>query len=116
MHWPLPLHDATPSQTSSLSQSAPAPLAGFAQPPTGSQLSNVQGLPSTQLSACPRRTPVLTGLGPLQTLPSEHDVPFGSALPAAQVPFRAALRAVARRCRRRTTCRSAAATRGAAVP
>src|SRR5512144_1630212 len=76
MHCPVPLHDATPSQTSSLSQSAPAPLAGFEQPLVGSQLSNVQGLPSTQLSACPStHAPDWQVSGPLQTLPSEHDVP-----------------------------------------
>src|SRR5262245_61169938 len=51
------------------------------QPPTGSQGSRVHGLLSLQLRSRPRRqTPALHVSSPLQTLPSEHEVPSGTGV------------------------------------
>jgi hypothetical protein len=54
--------------------------AGCSQPSTGSQTSFVQGLPSSQLGGVPgAQTPAWQVSIPLQTVPSSHDVPFGTA-------------------------------------
>jgi hypothetical protein len=61
-------------------------------PSIGSQLSAVQGLPSSQLSGVPPwQTPLWQVSAPLHTLPSEHDAPFAIAActqPLAPQPSR----------------------------
>jgi hypothetical protein len=70
-----------PLQTLPSGQAIPLATATFWQPTTGWQLSVVQTVPSLQLSATPGvHTPTWQVSPPLQTLPSAHDAPFGSAV------------------------------------
>ena len=65
VHWLLSLHGVPGA----------AGVCGW-QPPTGSQMSRVQGLPSLQLSGRPKRQiPAPHFSSPLQTLPSEQGMP-----------------------------------------
>jgi hypothetical protein len=76
VHTP-PWHVSSPLQTSPSRQGVPLTTVVFWQPVTGSQLSVVHGLLSSQLSAVPAvHTPPWQVSLPLQTLPSGHAVPF----------------------------------------
>jgi len=58
-------------------QAPPAAAGGFWQPSVALHESVVHGLPSLQLSGgvVARQNPVVHASTPLQTFPSEHDVP-----------------------------------------
>jgi hypothetical protein len=59
----------------------PFVTAGFWQPVVGLQESVVQGFESLQLSAVPAaQVPDWQVSGPSQALPSEHEVPFATAV------------------------------------
>jgi hypothetical protein len=71
---------SAPLQTLPSRHAVPLSTAVLPQPVTGLQASVVQTLPSLQLSAVPGvHAPLWHVSAPLQTLPSEHAVPFASA-------------------------------------
>src|SRR5439155_11450212 len=69
-----------PLQTLPSEQEAPSAAVTCEQPPVGLQASTVQGLASLQSSGVPgEQTPDWQVSAPLQTLPSEQEVPFATA-------------------------------------
>jgi hypothetical protein len=70
-----------PLQTVPSAHAVPFGTAVFWQPATALQLSVVQALPSLQLSGVPGvQAPLWQVSSPLQTSPSAHDEPFGTAV------------------------------------
>jgi hypothetical protein len=87
-----PWHVSAPLQTDPSGHGVPFETATCWQPITGSQLSVVHELPSSQLSAAPGvQTPPWQVSAPLQTVLSAHDVPFATVvfwqMPALQTSF-----------------------------
>jgi hypothetical protein len=82
MQAPDPLQVSRPLQTFPSEQDVPAASGVWLTPVTGLQASAVQGFPSLTRSALPGwQTPEpLQISSPLQTFPSEHDVPAATAV------------------------------------
>jgi hypothetical protein len=79
-------HVSLPLQTLPSAQGVPFSTGVVEQPKVGLQLSEVQTLPSLQLSAVPAvHVPPWQVSPPLQTLPSLHEVPFSTAVLAQPV-------------------------------
>jgi hypothetical protein len=73
-------HVSAPLQTFASAHGVPFRTAAAVQPKDGLQLSVVHTLPSLQTSAVPAvHVPLWHVSGPLQTFPSEHEVPFSTA-------------------------------------
>src|SRR5215468_94231 len=71
---------SAPLQASPSEHAVPSVTAGCSQPFTASQVSVVHGLLSLQLSGVPgAQVPASQVSAPLQTSPSEHAVPSGTA-------------------------------------
>ena len=84
---PDPLHVSAPLQILASAQDVPASTALCVTPLTESQLSEVQGLPSSNVGGVPRTQvpPALQVSLPLQALPSEQGVPTATGLCATPV-------------------------------